>query len=63
MYYITYNDVITPQTYLTREDALNELHKIFPDLELNNYDVAFWPSMSARGNTKIQIMKYEGEIE
>lgn len=63
MWYITYNDVVTPQAYITKEDAIRELHKTFTDVELDKYDVAYWPSVSARGHTKIQIKKYEGEIE
>ena len=51
MYYITYNGVVTPHPYQTREDALRELKNTFGDLELDKHDIAFWPSVSARGNT------------
>jgi hypothetical protein len=63
MYYITYNGVVTPHAYQTREDAVRELKNTFGDLELDAHDVAFWPSVSTRGYTKIEICKYEGEIE
>ncbi len=63
MYYITYNDVVTPHSYLTREEAVTELRKTFADIELDNHDTAFWPSVSARGHTKIEIKKYDGELE
>jgi hypothetical protein len=63
MYYITYNNVITPQPYDTREAAVTALKQTFPDIELDTYDVAYWPSVSARGHTKIEIKKYDGEIE
>ena len=63
MYYITYNGVVTPHPYQTREDALRELKNTFGDLELDKQDIAFWPSVSARGNTKIEIKRYDGEIE
>lgn len=63
MYYITYNGVITPHAYLTREEAILELKQTFPDIELDSYNVAYWPNISARGNTKIEILKYEGEVE
>ena len=63
MYYITYNGGVTPHPYQTREDALRELKNTFGDLELDKHDIAFWPSVSARGNTKIEIKRYDGEIE
>lgn len=63
MYYITYNDVITPHPYTTREDAIRELKTTFPDIELDTHNVAYWPSVSARGHTKIEIKQYDGEIE
>ena len=63
MYYITYNDVITPHPYLTKEEAIAELKNTFPDIELDMYDVAFWPSVSVRGHVKIEIKKYDGELE
>ena len=63
MYYITYNGVVTPHPYETREDALRELKNTFGDLELDKHDIAFWPSVSARGNKKIEIKRYDGEIE
>jgi hypothetical protein len=63
MYYITYNGVVTPHPYQTREDAIHELKSTFGDLELDKHDIAFWPSVSARGNTKIEIKRYDGEIE
>ena len=63
MYYITYNGVVTPHPYQTREDALRELKNTFGDLELDKHDIAFWPSVSARGNTKIEIKRSDGEIE
>lgn len=63
MYYITYNGVVTPHSYETREDALRELHNTFGDLGLDKNNVAFWPSPSSRGNTRIEICQYEGEIE
>ena len=63
MYYITYNDVITPHPYFTREEAVAELQQTFADIELDKQDVAFWPSVSVRGHTKIEIKKYDGELE
>jgi hypothetical protein len=63
MYYITYNDVITPHAYVTRDDAVAELKKVFSDIDLGNHDIAYWPSVSARGHTKIEIKKYDGELE
>tara|TARA_R110000868_G_scaffold385094_1_gene652833 strand:- start:197 stop:388 length:192 start_codon:yes stop_codon:yes gene_type:complete len=63
MWYITYNEVVTPHPYDTREDAVAELKKTFGDIQLDEHDVAFWPSVSSRGNTRIEICKYEGEIE
>ena len=63
MYYITYNDVVTPHPYFTREEAVAELKKTFGDIELDNHDIAYWPSVSSRGHTKIEIKKYEGETQ
>lgn len=63
MYYITYNDVIIPHAYTTREDARHKLEEVFPDIQLDEYNIAYWPSVSARGHTKIEIKKYDGEIE
>lgn len=63
MYYITYNDVITPHPYFTREEAVAELEQTFTGIELDKHDTAFWPSVSARGHTKIEIKKYDGELE
>jgi len=63
MYYITYNGVVTPHPYYTREEAISELKNTFGNIELDARDIAFWPSVSARGNTKIEICRYDGEIE
>ena len=63
MYYITYNVVVTPHAYKTRDEAIRELNNTFVDLQLDEHDVAFWPSVSARGNTRIEICRYDGEIE
>lgn len=63
MYYITYNGVVTPHAYETRQEAIRELKNTFGDIQLDAHDVAFWPSVSARGNTKIEICRYDGEIE
>ena len=63
MYYITYNDVVTPHPYHTRDEAVAELKNTFGDIELDNHDVAYWPSVSARGHTKIEIKKHDGETQ
>ena len=63
MYYITYNDVVTPHPYYTRDEAVAELKNTFGDIELDNHDIAYWPSVSARGHTKIEIKKYDGEVQ
>jgi hypothetical protein len=63
MYYITYNDVITPHPYFTKEEAIAELKKTFPDIELDKHDIMYWPNVSARGHIKIEIKKYDGELE
>ena len=63
MWYITYNGVVTPHPYDTREAAIQALKDTFSDIQLDEHNVAFWPSVSARGNTRIEICKYEGEIE
>ena len=63
MYYITYNGVVTPHPYKTREDALRELTSTFGDLGLDKNNVAFWPDVSARGNTRIEICEYLGETQ
>jgi hypothetical protein len=55
--------VITPHPYFTREEAVAELQQTFADIELDKHDTAFWPSVSARGHTKIEIKKYDGELE
>lgn len=63
MYYITYNDVVTPHPYHTRDEAVAELKNTFGDIELDNHDITYWPSVSARGHTKIEIKKYDGETQ
>lgn len=63
MWYITYNGVVTPHPYDTREDAIQALKNTFSDIQINSHDVAFWPSVSSQGNTRIEICKYDGEIE
>jgi hypothetical protein len=62
MYYITYNDVITPHPYDTREDAIRELQETFAGINIDN-DIAYWPSISTRGHVKIEIKQYDGELE
>jgi len=64
MYYITYNGVVTPQSYDTRDDAIRELKKLFGDIEFDIHGVAYW-YMGTTVNTKvkIQICRYAGEIE
>ena len=63
MYYITYNGVVTPQSYDTREDAIRELKKIFGDIEFDAHNVTYWPTETANTKTRIQICRYDGEIE
>lgn len=63
MYYITYNDVITPHPYFTREEAVAELTATFGEVGFDKLNVVYWPDISARGHTKIEIKQYEGEVE
>lgn len=63
MYYITYNDVITPHPYATRADAIAALQETFGDTTLITDNVMYWPDISARGHTKIEIKQYDGEVE
>lgn len=57
MYQIAYNGIPLPTTYATREEAINELTHTFGELKLDVHDIAYWPSVSARGYTKIEIVK------
>ena len=63
MYYITYNDVVTPHPYHTRQEAVAELKKTFGDLGFDALNIVYWPSVSARGHTKIEIKRIENELE
>lgn len=63
MYYIIYNDFVVSHPYRTREEVLQELTTTFAGIQLDENDVAYWPSISARGNTKIEIKTYDGEID
>jgi hypothetical protein len=55
MFIIKFNDIETPTQYGTREDAIRELESMFGDIELDEMNIAFWPSISARGYTKIEV--------
>lgn len=57
MFIIKFNDIETPTQYATREDAVRELLSMFGDIELDEMNIAFWPSVSARGYTKIEIVE------
>lgn len=63
MYYITYNDIMTPHPYDTREDAVRELKNTFRTIDLDTQNVAYWPNISTRGHVKIEVKKYDGELE
>jgi len=57
MYIIKFNDIEMPHQYGSREEAITELTRLFGELKLDEHDVAFWPSVSARGYTRIEIVK------
>ena len=57
MFIIKFNDIETPTQYATREDAVRELESMFGDIQLDEMNIAFWPSISARGYTKIEVIE------
>jgi hypothetical protein len=63
MWYISYNDVITPHPYHTRDEAVLELKNTFVGIDIDDHYIAYWPSVFVRGHTKIEIKKYDGELE
>ena len=58
-YIIKMNEIELPVTYPTREAAVEEVHRMFGETEFDTggANIIFWPSVSARGNTKIEIAK------
>jgi hypothetical protein len=59
MYIIKMNEIALPVTYPTREAAVEEIHRMFgeTEFETESANIIFWPSVSARGNTKIEIAR------
>jgi hypothetical protein len=57
MFIIKFNDIETPTQYATREDAIRELESMFGDIKLDEMNIMFWPSISARGYTKIELVE------
>jgi len=39
------------------------MYYTFVDIDIDSNNIAYWPSISARGHTKIEIKKYDGELE
>lgn len=57
MYIIKMNEIPLPGRYESREAAVKEIHHLFGDTDFDHTAANFiyWPSVSARGNTKIEI--------
>jgi hypothetical protein len=58
MYTIKFNGVPTDQLFDTRDKALKNIESVFGDLpEFKTLNMIYWPSVSARGNTCIEIVE------
>jgi hypothetical protein len=59
MYIIKMNEIELPVKYETRQAAVEEIHRMFGETEFDTtaVNIIFWPSVSARGNTKIEVAR------
>lgn len=57
MYIIKMNEIALPVAYHSRAAAVEEIHRMFglTEFDTSPVNIIFWPSVSARGNTKIEI--------
>jgi hypothetical protein len=57
MYIVKYNGTQIQGEFSTREDAIDSVEKSLGTLDFNKFNIAFWPSISARGQIMIEIIE------
>ena len=55
MFIVKYNGIPVPGKYTTRKEAVTSVEEALGKLDFNKFDVAFWPSVGARGNIMIEV--------
>lgn len=55
MFIVKYNGTETQGEFSTREEAVASVEKSLGPLDFNQFNIAFWPSISARGQIMIEI--------
>ena len=62
MYIIKFNGVSTDQTFESREKAIESITQVFGEIaDLATLNLVYWPSVSARGNTAIEVLEVNGK--
>ena len=55
MFIVKYNGIPVPGKYDTRTQAVASVEEALGPLDFNKFDIAFWPSLNARGNIMVEI--------
>lgn len=55
MFIVKYNGIPVPGKFETRQEAVTSVEEALGPLDFNKFDVAFWPSVNARGNIMIEV--------
>jgi len=62
MYIIKFNGVPTDQTFESREKAIESITHVFGEIaDFATLNLVYWPSVSARGNTAIEVLEVNGK--
>jgi hypothetical protein len=57
MFIIKYNGTETQGEFSTREEAVASVENSLGPLDFNQFNIAFWPSISARGQIMIEVVE------
>jgi hypothetical protein len=55
MFIVKYNGTETQGEFSTRDEAVASVETSLGPLNFNEFNIAFWPSISARGQIMIEI--------
>jgi len=57
MFIVKYNGTQIHGEYTSREEAVGSVEKQLGTLDFNQFNIAFWPSISARGQIMIEVVE------
>ena len=55
MFIVKYNNIPVPGEYSSKELAAESIERTLGKVDFNMFDIAFWPTVGARGNIMIEI--------